>query len=344
MHSVRNDLARFLSQPSALANVTLADWDRLIPQARQAGLLARLALLVERERGLDGIPAPVRAHLASARILAEKHARDVRFEIDRLCDLLGKLLGRIVLLKGAAYLCADLPPARGRIFHDIDILVPPDMLPAVEAMLGLAGWRLGDIDAYDEAYYRRWMHQLPPLFNAARQSAIDVHHTIVPATARIKLDPEALLKATVAIPGRPELAVLSPPDMILHSAVHLFNEGEFARGLRDLDDINLLLRHFGRDAAFWPALADRAEALDLTRPLFFALRYSKALLATPVPDAISGAPDGAVALRRRRAGSWISFSIALCVRRILLAVTPSAASRFGSSMSGRIICGCPSIC
>jgi Uncharacterised nucleotidyltransferase len=286
MHAPRNELARFLSRPEAFAAASLGDWDRLIPEARQAGLLARLANLVERAIGLDRVPAPVRVHLESAQIVAAKHARDVRAEIDRLVELLGPVLGRIVLLKGAAYLCADLPPASGRIFHDIDILVPSDALASVEAILGLAGWRLGDIDPYDEQYYRRWMHQLPPLVHAARQSAIDVHHTIVPATARIRLPAKALLAASMPIAGNPQIAVLAPEDMILHSAVHLFNEGEFARGLRDLDDLNMLLRHFGKEGAFWPKLVQRAEALDLTRPLFYALRYTHLLLETPVPPEI----------------------------------------------------------
>jgi Uncharacterised nucleotidyltransferase len=302
MYAPRNELARFLSRPDALGGATLTDWDRIIPEARQAGLLARLANLVARTGGLERVPDLVRVHLESAQIVAAKHARDVRVEIDRLTELLGPVLGRVVLLKGAAYLCAELPPASGRIFHDIDILVPSDALATVEAMLGLAGWRLGDIDPYDEQYYRRWMHQLPPLVHAARQSAIDVHHTIVPATARIRLPGEALLGMAIPVAGNPQLAVLAPEDMILHSAVHLFNEGEFARGLRDLDDLNMLLRHFGKESGFWLKLVQRAEALDLTRPLFYALRYTHLLLETPVPPEILDRSAGFAPLAPAR---WI---------------------------------------
>jgi hypothetical protein len=153
------------------------------------------------------------------------------------------------------------------------------------------------MDPYDERYYRRWMHQLPPLSNANRQSTIDVHHTIVPSTARAALAGDTLVEEAIELPRKPGLAVLAPPDMVLHSAVHLFNEGEFPRGLRDLDDLNLLLRHFGREPGFWDRLASRAEALGLTRPLFYTLRYAEALLGTPVPQSLSRAmsrhgPDG----------------------------------------------------
>lgn len=71
--------------------------------------------------------------------------------------------------------------------------------------------------------------------------------------------------------------------MVLHAATHLFNEGEFARGLRDLDDINQLVRYFGAQPEFWPTLAGRAAELNLTRPLFYALRYTRHVLGTPVP-------------------------------------------------------------
>lgn len=279
----KNDLARLLRKPEDLAGARLSDWDRLLPAARQAGLLPRLTLGIERTIGLAAVPDQVRPYLLSAKRQAEHRQRAARTEIVRIAELLAPLLDKIVLLKGAAYLAADLPPAAGRIFSDIDILVPKGELAGVEAMLSLGGWRLGDIDPYDEQYYRRWMHQLPPLANAARGSVVDVHHTIVPLTARIDLAAAELLNAARPVPGHPKLAVLSPPDMVLHSAVHLFNEGEFARGLRDLDDLNLLLRHFGVDAAFWDVLLSRAASLGLGRPLFFALRYAAALLDTPVP-------------------------------------------------------------
>lgn len=300
-HTAANRLAGILREPARIGTASLPDWSQIIPEARQAGLLARLAYLVDASTGLAAIEPRPRVHLGSAQLLSGKRERDVRYELDQLTDLLGATLGAVVLLKGAAYLAADLPPARGRTFNDIDILVPSHALADVEAALGRGGWLTGDIDPYDERYYRRWMHQLPPLTNKATGSVIDVHHTIVPATARISLKAETLLANAMEIPGKPGLAILAAPDMVLHSAVHLFNEGEYDRGLRDLDDLNLLLRHFGGDSAFWTALIRRAAELDLTRPLFYALRYTIALLGTPVPpDVLSALPQyGPTGLRLR---------------------------------------------
>jgi hypothetical protein len=81
----------------------------------------------------------------------------------------------------------------------------------------------------------------------------------------------------------PHFAVLAPTDMVLHSMVHLFHNDDFSHSLRDLSDLDLLLRHFGRGPAFWTDLATRAHELDLARPLFYGLRFTNLLLATPVP-------------------------------------------------------------
>jgi hypothetical protein len=78
--------------------------------------------------------------------------------------------------------------------------------------------------------------------------------------------------------------MLAPTDMVLHSATHLFHNEEFSHGLRDLVDIDLLLRHFGTDPQFWGALTDRAERMNLTRLLCYALRFTGRLLDTPIPE------------------------------------------------------------
>ena len=282
-------LRRALRHPEILAALTLAEWDLVIRQARRAGLLARLAIRLADRGLLDAIPAAPRHHLVAERILADKHRRDVRNEVRYIGEALAPTGVPVILLKGAAYILADLPPARGRLFSDIDILVPKASLGAVEAALHRQGWAGGRIAPYDERYYRRWMHQIPPLTNRLRDTTLDVHHTIVPETARLDLRADALFAAARRVAGTSGAMTLAPADMILHSAIHLLNEGEYARGLRDLDDVVELLGHFGGDAGFWPLLLDRAVALDLRRPLYYALRQAARLLGAAVPEAIGDA-------------------------------------------------------
>ncbi|MFX6435483.1 nucleotidyltransferase family protein, partial [Acinetobacter baumannii] len=76
---------------------------------------------------------------------------------------------------------------------------PRDALDAVEAALLGAGWEWVKPDPYDDAYYRRWMHELPPLIHHERDRMIDVHHTILPLTAQPKPDAAALIADSVLL-------------------------------------------------------------------------------------------------------------------------------------------------
>jgi hypothetical protein len=136
------------------------------------------------------------------------------------------------------------------------------------------------------------------MMHILRQSAIDVHHTILPRSAAQRPDAQQLRAAARALDGAdapPRAAMLAPLDMVLHSATHLFADGEFDKGLRDLWDLHCLLSHFAvHEAGFWEALPARARQMQLQRFMFYGLRYSTMLLGTPVPPATLAAmaPDG----------------------------------------------------
>lgn len=284
-------LTPLLGLPGIVRGWGEADWDVAIRQARRAGMLARVLGLLDEQGLLGEVPQGPLEHLRAAGIVAQKHARDVEREVRYIAEALAGLEVPIVLLKGAAYAMALLPAARGRLFGDIDIMVPAPALAAVEAALTAHGWRPTVDDAYDQTYYRRWMHELPPLRHRTRLTTIDVHHTIVPPTAGLAVDPAALLAAAVPLDADAGLYRLGDADLVLHAAAHLFNDGEFGHGLRDLDDLDRLLRHFAAaDPRFWDVLAARAQQFRLGRPLFFALRYAAAIRGTPVPPAVPAHP------------------------------------------------------
>jgi hypothetical protein len=277
-----------LRDPPETLSWTIAQWELLVRQARSADLLSRLAALLQQRGLLDQVPAAPRTHLLAARTVGEAQEEAVHREVSQVRKALTRIGVEIVLLKGAAYLYAGLPAAQGRVFSDIDFLVPRAALPQVEAALMLHGWATTHHEPYDQRYYREWMHELPPMQHVTRQTVLDVHHAIVPLTARLKPDSAKLLAAARPVPERPGLKVLAPEDMVLHSAAHLFLNEELSHGLRDLVDLDSLLRHFGGEQGFWTSLPARAVELDLERPLRFALRYSNRMLGTPVPtDALS---------------------------------------------------------
>lgn len=274
-----------LRAPEGALALSPADWDLLVRQARAAGLLARLASLLEARGLMADVPVAPAAHLRAAAQVAAAQRVEVQREIAHVRHALRDLPGPLILLKGAAYLAADLPAAQGRVFSDTDILVPRAQLPAVESALLLHGWAGTHHSAYDQRYYREWMHELPPLVHLRRQTALDVHHAIAPETARLRPASALLLQAIVPIPGGDGLATLAPADMVLHSMLHLNVNDELSHALRDLSDLDLLLRHFGAEPAFWSALVTRSRELGLTRVLRDGLRSVHRVFGTPVPAA-----------------------------------------------------------
>lgn len=286
-------LVEVLRDPARVGGLGLAEWDLLLRQAANAGLAASLGASLADAGLLASVPPAARRHLEWAEVTLQAHRRTVRFEVDQIRRALAGLGLPLILLKGAAYVLAGLPPAQGRIFSDVDILVPKERIGEVEAALMLHGWATVKQDPYDQRYYREWMHELPPMEHVQRGSALDVHHAILPETARARPDPALLRAAAQPVPGSDELWILGPHDLVLHSAVHLFSESDTEHGLRDLLDLHRLLLHFGTAPCFWEGLAARAVQLQLARPLFYALRYCSRLLATPVPAATLAAAEAA---------------------------------------------------
>ncbi|MGH6976812.1 MAG: nucleotidyltransferase domain-containing protein [Stellaceae bacterium] len=290
-----------LRDPAAIVAWNESEWDCAVREARRAGLLARLGGLIADHNLESCVPPRVLPHLEAAGILARKHGDDVARELRHIRTALGAASHPVILLKGASYVAAGLPAATGRLFGDIDILVPRAAIAGAETALTASGWCGVKQDDYDQRYYRQWMHEIPPLQHRTRRTTIDVHHTIVPPTGRHAVDARRMIDWAIPAPNATGFLVLSPADMILHAAVHLFDDGEWTSGLRDLDDINRLLRHFASRADFWSMLAARAAQLRLGRPLYYALRYAAMLLGAAVPqDLLAGAglqPPPALALR-----------------------------------------------
>ncbi len=232
-----------LREPASVGGLSSAGWNALIAMARAERLIGTLAVrLADRD-----VPAAVRPILADARLDAAREAQQALWEADRAVAALADVHAPVILLKGTAYAAAGLMAGEGRFIGDLDILVPRAALDAVEAALFAAGWEWAKPDPYDDAYYRQWMHELPPMIHQTRDRMIDVHHTILPLTARPTPDAAAMIAE--AIPISDGLCVLSPEDRICHAVAHMLADGDLQGGLRNLWDIHCLLADIGDLAA-----------------------------------------------------------------------------------------------
>ena len=265
------------------ASVRDGDWNALIAAARAEQLIGSLAFRLEEQK----LPTKLESLLEAARRDAAQARIQALWEAEMTRRALAPLGIPLILLKGNAFHAAGYEASIGRSVGDLDILVPRASLVSVETALIGAGWeRMKEADGYDDLYYRRWMHELPPLIHRTRDRMIDVHHTILPTTARPKPVAAALIADSLALENG--LRILSPPDMVVHAAAHLFADGDLAGGLRNLWDIDRLIREFAVDPGFWPRLAERARLHQLSRPVARALRLAARLYDTPVDSSLAG--------------------------------------------------------
>ena len=269
-------LTKTLSQPGYALRLDARGWTALLTLANAERLSASLAWRLE---GLD-LPAKAAAILAEAKASAETSRTQALWEAEMARRALAGLDIPLILLKGTAFAAAGLDAARGRLIGDLDILVPRHRLSEVEAALLGSGWEWVKPDPYDDAYYRRYMHELPPLIHSGRDRMIDVHHTILPLTARVTPSAAALIDGAVPLAGG--LFTLSPPDMLIHAAAHLFADGDLSGGLRNLWDIDRLIREHGDASDYWPQVLERARLHGLVPHVSRALRLSRHLYETPV--------------------------------------------------------------
>lgn len=290
MHRPLDRLLAVLKHPASAQGLNESAWLELVTTARALNLLG---LLGERMAvaQVEVLPRAHR-HLEGARQLSARQRLSVGWEVRCLQNALGKLGVPVLLLKGAAYATLGHAVSRGRLFGDIDIMVPRHALPEVESSMRLAGWVTAKSDLYDQRYYREWMHELPPMMSVRRGTILDIHHTILPLTARNSPDPGQIIARAQTVPGFGCIATPCAEDLVVHSIVHLTHEGELHNGLRDLADIDGLISDFAQDEGFWHRLVSVAAGNDLAQPVWLGLMLVREFFDTPVPKAVLDALGG----------------------------------------------------
>lgn len=279
-----------IAAPELALRWPLAEWQRVIRLSRRLRLLARLAESMQRTGIEATLPGPVQRHLVAERRRSRARLRALNWMVEQVGGVLRDLDCPCVLLKGAAYAAQGLPVAAGRLPSDLDILVPRMDLAAAQRRLKDHDWQEAILDAHDQRYYREWSHELPPMQHARFELELDLHHGILPPVASTTVDPARLLERLLPA-GIPGWSVFCPADQVLHSAAHLFLDSELRDRVRDLVDLDGLMRHFACRHGFWDDLVDRSIELGLVEPLALAVHYTMAWLGTPVPEPVRRRTD-----------------------------------------------------
>ncbi len=284
------DKQRFLDalrDPTVVVEFDLCHWDAFLPMVNQIDMLPQLVARLDAAGRSDSLPKRLAIHLEAARIRSRKQRRVVYWEVEQLESALASIDIPIVLLKGAAYLFRALDISHGRVYSDIDIMVPKASITEVARTLQQHGWKQPEELADDEQYFQRWMHELLPLIHERRGTKIDVHHNILPPIDRLQFDAKTLFANAQPVSEGSRIHTLAPVDMVLHNIVHLFRNGHYQRALRDLVDLDTLAKEFSQqDDDFFNQLLARAKQLNLLTPCHWAFRYAHKYFNTPIPPAV----------------------------------------------------------
>lgn len=319
-----------LREPHVALTWTLSEWERVVRLSRRLRLLGRLAESIAGAGLMPQVPAPAARHLAAEMQYSRWRSAALRWVLERVPAMLGDVPYPLVLLKGAAYMGQSLPIALGRLPSDADILVPQAHLADAQERLVRAGWSEEELDEHDRRYYREWSHEVPPLRHPLHSVELDLHHNILPPVGHTTVNADALI-SRLQPSLWPRWQVLHPTDQVLHSAAHLFQDSDLRDRIRDLVDLDGLLRHFGQTPGFWGELSVRAAQLGLAEPLALACHFTACWLRTPIPSAAGQriAADGPTLLRR----AWLQ-------RLLASALTPTEPDRapgLGQSLAAQIL-------
>lgn len=258
------------------------EWEYIVRVARDSSVLSRLASLY---RANTDLPNYLGEHFDAAIKPSDLLRQQVNFEAGQLVNFITTDCSTPpVFLKGAGYTLANYEVGKGRTFSDIDLLVEKVDLPKVERKLMVYGWGADKTDEYDQMYYRKWAHEIPPLRHCSRMTLLDVHHNLVPLVSGKAPDIRLFTQDLVSILDG-KAYVLAHHGMTLHSAIHLFYQEEYHHGFRDLADLHMMFNEFGQTDSYWQKLYDLATNSDFKLELALACRYSKLIFDTDIPQA-----------------------------------------------------------
>jgi len=244
------------------------NWDLVLTTAEAEGLAPALGFAL-RAPAPAGIPAAVRARLS--RHVAEATARYLIFrrELGRLLVSVAEDGIPLIPLKGLVLAETLYPDPVLRPSSDLDLLVRPDTVRAVDALLqGLGYRRLADAHSwsFDLTYDRATVYQGP---HGVR---VDLHWSLLsdPRYVWNEAEEATIWERAVRIEVAGEEALsLCPEDLLLYLAAHLAVHHGLS-GLLWYWDLALLLGQWG-DKLDWDAVAARASRWRVRAALYFAL-------------------------------------------------------------------------
>jgi len=268
-----NLLISLFNNPELAKKLSMYDWSKVVSHGRDQNMLGRIWWRLQSNSVEKHVPDRVVPHFTSCNLFVEQQEININRELEDISNTLVSRGIDTTVLKGAAYIAVSSSCKHGRIFNDIDILVDHSEIRDAEIALMTQGWFHKKETDYDKRYFREWMHEIQPLIHKDRLTTIDLHHNILPLTNKKHFNADKL--KTIKLKQVP-LLTFDLVDRFIHSATHLFTEGEFPHAIRDITDLIILYQELDGEAETESAhnlILERSKALGLDDYIHLALLF-----------------------------------------------------------------------
>lgn len=247
------------------------DWDAVIQRADRHGVAPLVHSRVHAVP-LARVPADVGDVLAArARVCVVSNLR-LRHELGRLLAALARAGVAVMPLKGPVLADQLYPAPLLRPSSDLDVLVQPYDAAVARRVLEDLGYACRPDPEQGAEYHT--------IFTA---QGVDVElHTDLGERHVSRLDVQAIWASATRSrwQGQP-IWSMTVADQLLYLAFHAVKDG--LASVKSLVDIALLVERHAQSLA-WAELAPRVHAAHVAPVIYLALRESRRLLDTPVPD------------------------------------------------------------
>jgi hypothetical protein len=292
---------------AADGDAALCEWARAAPEPGWSawlaghGLAAYACHRLRRAGALSLLPPRLAESLAGAYYLAAADAELHGQELAAVLRALAAARLTPLVFKGAALACTAYPDPACRPMGDIDLWLPAAAMPAAQAALLAAGYRLRTRADRPPGWQADRDGEIQLMGGAAGQGLVELHYGVFAGewshrTMTVDADGLFCRARPATLAGCPAWT-LSPEDAIIQLAVHLAVNHQMAYpGLRGLLDVVLLGRTGHAD---WSVVAERAREWRVATATWLVLSLADDLLGLPRGGADAVADLCPSAARRR---------------------------------------------
>ncbi len=273
-----------LDGPDAPPPPVPLNWGRVLTAAEAEGLAPALGFALRADPPAE-MPGAVRDRLS--RHLADGRARHLKIsrELGRLLRVFAGEGVPVIPLKGLALAETLYPDPVLRPSSDLDLLVRPEAVLAVDGLLQSLGYRrLADAHSwsFDLAYDRATLYIAPD------GVPVDLHWALLSDPRYAWNEREGLTVWDRAVKIRvagEEVLGLCPEDLLLYLAAHLAVHHALT-GLLWYWDLALLMERW-HDRLDWPVVLERACRWRARSALYFALRGCESFFGISAPAGVT---------------------------------------------------------